>query len=100
MHSWLAFISICLISTLSLALNLAGKQVVSLKQSISIDLGDQLKALSGDTLLILGTYAADFNAIEYAQRVKYYLPLLEQKGIANFYFVLSTNVCLIFHISK
>jgi len=31
---------------------------------------------SGRTLFIFGTYAADFNNIEYAQRLRYYLPQL------------------------
>jgi AhpC/TSA antioxidant enzyme len=30
----------------------------------------------GRSLLVFGTYAADFNAVEYAQRLKYYWPLL------------------------
>lgn len=33
-------------------------------------------------LVVFGTYAADFNAIEYAQRLRYYIPILQQtKGI-------------------
>ena len=30
------------------------------------------------TLLIFGTYAADFNMIEYGQRIHYYLPILQE----------------------
>ena len=41
------------------------------------------------TLLILGTYAADFNAIEYAQRLRYYMPYLKTKGVSKFGLVLN-----------
>lgn len=50
-----------------------------------------MKTLKGDTCLILGTYAADFNAIEYAQRLKYYLPELSEKGVSNFCFVVNAR---------
>jgi hypothetical protein len=38
-----------------------------------VDLGSFLSS-APKSMLILGTYAADFNAIEYAQRLRYYLP--------------------------
>jgi AhpC/TSA antioxidant enzyme len=39
-----------------------------------VDIG---KWMEGETcLVVFGTYAADFNAIEYAQRLRYYLPQL------------------------
>ena len=39
-------------------------------------------------LCVLGTYAADFNAIEYAQKLKHYWPKLQQKGLARCLLVL------------
>jgi len=33
----------------------------------------------GKSLFVFGTYAADFNAIEYAQRLRYYLPILKEE---------------------
>ena len=37
------------------------------------------------SLFIFGTYAADFNAIEYAQRLRYYIPSLKEKcGVTKF----------------
>jgi len=46
------------------------------------DLSDFLfETPPGKTLLVFGTYAADFNAIEYGQRLRYYLPLLRSKGV-------------------
>jgi hypothetical protein len=47
----------------------------------AVDLGDFLSSGNDKTMLILGTYAADFNAIEYAQRLRYYLPQLQDLGV-------------------
>jgi len=41
------------------------------------------------TLTIYGTYASDFNAIEYAQRVRYYLPLLREKNVESVNFIVN-----------
>mmetsp|Transcript_8477 Transcript_8477/g.17672 ORF Transcript_8477/g.17672 Transcript_8477/m.17672 type:complete len:304 (+) Transcript_8477:80-991(+) len=45
----------------------------------SVALEDYLKS-DGKSLFVFGTYAADFNAIEYAQRLRYYLPILEEEN--------------------
>ncbi|KAL3926004.1 MAG: hypothetical protein SGILL_000003 [Bacillariaceae sp.] len=51
------------------------QNLISLKDYISKD----------KTLFVFGTYAADFNALEYAQRLRYYLPILERDcGITKF----------------
>lgn len=56
----------------------------------AVDLGDFLASNNDDkTMLILGTYAADFNAIEYGQRLRYYLPQLQDSGVTKFGFVLN-----------
>lgn len=45
---------------------------------------------SGRTLFIFGTYAADFNAIEYLQRIRYYLPILKSEcNVSKFGLVLN-----------
>ena len=44
-----------------------------------LDLGKALEA-PGTTLLVLGTYPADFNMIEYAQRLTHYLPALKERA--------------------
>ena len=51
----------------------------------SIDLGDVLQnAPAGSpTVLVLGTYPADFNMIEYAQKLCHYVPKLKQKGVGR-----------------
>lgn len=61
-----------------------------------VDGGDQialkeyLKNEDGKSLFVFGTYAADFNAIEYAQRLRYYLPILEKDcGVTKFGLVLN-----------
>jgi len=46
----------------------------------SVDLGTALEA-PGTTLLVFGTYPADFNMIEYAQKLTHYLPELREKGV-------------------
>jgi AhpC/TSA antioxidant enzyme len=54
-----------------------------------IDIGEWLSASSSSSsntksLLVFGTYAADFNAIEYGQRLRYYWPKLKsEKGFAR-----------------
>ncbi|KAL7462658.1 hypothetical protein ACHAXS_003035 [Conticribra weissflogii] len=72
---------------------LAGVSARSVKTGSDVDLGDFLRSSSpvgGDkTMLVLGTYAADFNAIEYAQRLRYYLPELEKRGVKKIGLVLN-----------
>ena len=71
---------------------LAGITVKSLKTpNKDTDLSSFLKTNDKLSLLILGTYAADFNAIEYTQRLKYYLPKLKEKGISKFGIVLNCD---------
>lgn len=47
------------------------------------DLGQALTAGPGISLLVLGTYPADFNMIEYAQLLRHYLPQLQAKGVTR-----------------
>lgn len=69
---------------------LIGVTVKSLESGKDVDLGNFLSDTPSRSLLILGTYAADFNTIEYAQRLRYYLPFLkEQCGISKFGLVLN-----------
>lgn len=49
-----------------------------------VTLDEYLNNPSGRSLFIFGTYAADFNAIEYVQRLRYYLPILQSEcGISK-----------------
>ena len=62
----------------------SGLQSISLPRatapSEAVSLGDALAA-KGTTCVIFGTYPADFNMIEYAQRVTHYLPALKASGV-------------------
>jgi hypothetical protein len=70
-------------------------KVLRVSDGKEVDLSDtimQKLAKNNDKLLlILGTYAADFNAIEYGQRLRHYLPKLKHKGINNFIMVLNAS---------
>ena len=70
---------------------LAGVTARSVKTGEDVDLANFLRTTSptktngkgGKSMLVLGTYAADFNAIEYAQRLRYYLPELQKRGVSK-----------------
>jgi len=66
---------------------LKGVTVAPVAGGDPVDLGQ----VDSKTLLVLGTYAADFNAIEYAQRLRHYLPQLKEKGIDSFKMVLNAS---------
>lgn len=72
---------------------LAGVSVTSVRSGAPVDLSEFLTDENdggGSTLLVLGTYAADFNSVEYAQRLRYYLPDLREKcGVRRFGLVLN-----------
>jgi len=70
--------------------------VTSVRTGKSVDLSkflthseDKEDGDRGSTMLVLGTYAADFNAIEYAQRLRYYIPSLKKRGVKKFGLVLN-----------
>jgi hypothetical protein len=84
--SMLVYYSVCLILltavTTSLALNAALKgisvtRVGSAADAALVDVGDLWES-DCNKLLVFGTYAADFNAIEYLQRLKHYGPRLKR----------------------
>lgn len=67
---------------------LAGVSVNSVRTEAPVDLADFLtngndNNSNDNTMLVFGTYAADFNAIEYAQRLRYYAPLLREQGLVQ-----------------
>ena len=61
---------------------LAGVSLPKVSTGESVNLGEALSA-KGTTLLVLGTYPADFNMIEYSQKVRHYLPALKDKGVSR-----------------
>ncbi len=54
-----------------------------------LDLGAALSSGPGTKLLVLGTYPNDFNNIEYAQKLRHYLPRLRQAGVERCLFVMN-----------
>jgi AhpC/TSA antioxidant enzyme len=76
---------------------LKGVQVAPVKAdtSGSVDIGEWLTSATTATsnnkckMLVFGTYAADFNAVEYGQRLRYYWPLLREKGVTQCAFLLN-----------
>lgn len=69
---------------------LSGVCARSVKTQKDVDLSSFLETSGGGkTMLVLGTYAADFNAIEYAQRLRYYLPELKNRGVGKIGLVLN-----------
>lgn len=72
--------------------SLSGVSVTSVRTNESVELSNFLQSGDDKSMLILGTYAADFNAIEYVQRLRYYLPQLKEKGIEKIGLVLNCEV--------
>ena len=62
------------------------------KDGASVHLGDALAATTDSkTLLCFGTHAADFNAIEYLQKIRFYLPRLRDAGVSRVACVLNAD---------
>lgn len=68
---------------------LEGVTAVSVRDGEAVELCNFLTSSDDKAMLIFGTYAADFNAIEYAQRLRYYLPKLQAGGIQKIGLVLN-----------
>jgi hypothetical protein len=60
---------------------LKGMMLPRVRDGEQIDVGAVLASSTGRTLCVLGSHAADFNTIEYAQRVRAFWPQLREKGI-------------------
>jgi hypothetical protein len=90
--STVACLLISLLSGIAAYAPLKGVYVSSVATGKPVDLGAFLSNSGSRSLLVLGTYAADFNAIEYAQRLRYYMDKLEQDcGVTKFGMVLNCN---------
>lgn len=68
---------------------LAGVSVAPLGGGPPVDLKARLDGTKA--LVVLGTYAADFNAIEYCQRVAHYAPKLRERGVSSISVVLNAE---------
>jgi len=70
--------------------SVANRERIDLSTFLSSNsLENNINSMSSKTMLIFGTYAADFNAIEYAQRLRYYLPKLKDNGITRIGLILN-----------
>jgi hypothetical protein len=80
-----------LISILSSqALNAAKFRTVEVKRVAdgqTVAVNEMMK----DSLVICGTYAADFNNVEYAQRLNHYKDRLMESGVKNFHMIMNAS---------
>ena len=65
------------------ALALSGCVLPRVADGEPVDLGEALSSGPGVGVAVLGTYPADFNMIEYGQRLRHYLPALKAKGVSR-----------------
>jgi hypothetical protein len=67
------------------ATSLQGMSLPRVSDGTLVDLGEALSSteVGGKTMMVLGSFPADFNCIEYMQRIRFYLPQLEAKGVAR-----------------
>jgi len=74
------------------AVSLKGTALCRLSDGESIDLGEALSSTSnGKTMLILGTHPADFNMVEYGQKVRVFSSQMKEKGIDRCMIVMNGN---------
>ena len=69
--------------------SLTGQRLERANGAGSIDVGAILQTTQSKTLVVLGTHAADFNACEYMQKVRFYLPRLAEAGVDRYLFVVN-----------
>ena len=50
-----------------------------------------VKEMMKDSIVIFGTYAADFNNVEYAQRLNHYKSRLMESGVQNFHMIMNAS---------
>ena len=67
---------------------LNGIGVKPLGGAASIDVGGLLDKKAA---VVFGTYAADFNAIEYGQRLRHYAPKLKERGVESLHLILNAD---------
>ena len=65
-----------------------------------VNLGQALGSTTEKTLLCFGTHAADFNTVEYMQRLRFFLPKLQAKGISRVLMVVNGDVMQLRKLSE
>jgi hypothetical protein len=86
-----------LLALFTIALGLNGIDVTRVRDHARVDFKEELFLHNSieensRSLIVFGTYAADFNNIEYAQKVAYYLPRLKEKGLKRVFFIMNAEV--------
>ena len=61
----------------------------------TVHLGNSLVETTGKTMLCFGTHAADFNSIEYLQKLRFYAPRLRAAGVDRLQCVLNADAAQI-----
>jgi hypothetical protein len=84
-----SFLAISVVNVQAFSSSISGISVNPVQGGPSVDLEQYLKNPEGKSLFIFGTYAADFNAIEYVQRLRHYLPKLKECGVSKVGLVLN-----------
>lgn len=79
------------LSSLPLVPRLKGCEATPIDGSTSLDVGAWLEATTTRSLVVFGTYAADFNAIEYCQRLRHYEPKLRERGVESMVLILNAS---------
>ena len=69
--------------------SLNGRTLPRVSDGTPVDVGAALADGPGTKLLVLGTYPADFNMIEYAQCLAHYTPELKKVGVSDIYCVVN-----------
>jgi len=96
------------LSTANPAVSLNGITVPRVSDGKQINLGKALEetgVVEGDrrnkkVMLILGGYPGDFNTVEYAQKVRYFLPQLREKGIDRIMMVINGEPSSCRHLAE
>ena len=65
------------------AASLEGIVLPRVADSEKLNIGAELSATTGKTMLVLGSHAGDFNTCEYLQKLRYFLPALQEKGVTR-----------------
>lgn len=103
----LSFMSVCYCNSIAFSFtinSLKGMKAIQTKDliEVEVDIGKFIENFSGkgSSVIVFGTYAADFNMIEYAQRMRHYIPKLKTRGVSNFLMVVNGSPDSANHLSK
>lgn len=80
------------VTSVPLQVDIVQQTSTIIRKDNDINIGQWIQSSSCKSMIVFGTYAADFNAIEYGQRLRYYWPILQkEKGIKQCALILNCN---------